>query len=251
MFLQGGYRTLVSALAADLPIRFGQVVHSIQHDATGVTVLTADGHERGSHVIVTVPLAVLRSGSITVTPELPRARRVAMATLGVGHFEKVAMTMPQSLRSDHEPGPIAVVDDEHRGWPLVLDLEKWSATPGVVALTVGDHARRAARLRPLERIAEVERLVSEVAGRDMRPVEAIASDWENDPFSRGSYTFVPRGLGRWRAICALRELARPVGRVLFAGESTAGELLALVDGAYASGVREAKRVLQQREVRLF
>lgn len=249
--LEGGYRTLVSPLAAELPIRHGQVVHSIHQDDTGVTVSTSEGDERGSHVIVTVPLAVLRSGSIAFTPELPRARRMAMASLGVGRFEKVAMSFDGPLRADLEPAPIVVMDDHERGWPLMLDLQQWSSPPALVALTVGDHARRVARLSAEERIGEVVQLAHEAAGRSIRPIDAVTTDWANDPFSRGSYTFVPRGLGLWNTIRALRELARPVGRVLFAGESTAGELVSVVDGAYASGIREAKRLLQQREVTLF
>lgn len=251
VFVTGGYRTLVSALAAGLPIRLGQVVHSIHHDKTGVTVSTSEGDERGSHVIVTVPLAVLRSGSIAITPELPRSRRLAMASLGVGRFEKVAISFDEPLRADLEPEPIVVMDDENRGWPLILDLQQWSSSPALVALTIGDHARRVARLSAEERIGEVVQLVNEAAGRSIQPIDAFATDWANDPFSRGSYSFVPRGLGLWNAIRALREMQRPIGPVLFAGEATAGELMALADGAYASGIREAKRLLQQREVALF
>ncbi|MER3389157.1 MAG: FAD-dependent oxidoreductase [Microcella sp.] len=251
VFLEGGYRTLVSPLAAGLPIRFGQVVHSIHHDDTGVAVSTSEGEERGSHVIVTVPLAVLRSDSIAFTPELPRARRIAMASLGVGRFEKVALSFDEPLRADFEPTPIVVMDDDERGWPLVLDLQQWSAPPALVALTIGDHARRVARLSAEERISEVVQLANEASGRTMEPIDTVATDWANDPYTRGSYTYVPRGLGLWNAVRALRELAKPVGRVLFAGEATAGELMALVDGAYASGVREAKRLLQQRDVVLF
>ncbi len=250
-FIAGGYRTLTDALADGLVIRCGQVVHSIRQNSAGVEVETGDGVERGSHVIVTVPLAVLRSGSIAFTPELPDPTRVAMARLGVGRFEKVALTLREPLTGAAAPAPIAVIDDRQRGWPFVLDLQQWSSQPGLVALTVGDHARRTARLSPDERIAEVIDLASEIAGRRIEPLDAVATDWTNDPFSRGSYSYLPRGLSAWRALGTLRTLARPVGRVLIAGEATAGERMSTVDGAFSSGVREAKRLLRAREVALF
>ncbi|MFI2708096.1 FAD-dependent oxidoreductase, partial [Nocardioides sp. CER28] len=45
-------------------------------------------------------------------------------------------------------------------------------------------------------------------------------------------------------------LGEPVGRICFAGEHTTSERAGYADGAMTSGLREAKRLLQQPDVRL-
>jgi len=48
----------------------------------------------GSHVIMTVPLAVLKAGSISFSPTLPTAKQQAITNLGVGSLEKVVLRFP-------------------------------------------------------------------------------------------------------------------------------------------------------------
>ncbi len=58
----------------------------------GVRVVTADGTaEAGSHVVVTLPLGVLKRGLPRFTPALPADRLAAIGRLGFGRFEKVAL----------------------------------------------------------------------------------------------------------------------------------------------------------------
>ena len=67
-----GYRSVVEVLAAGLDVRFNAEVVSVQIAADGIRVTCADGSvETGSHVIVTVPLGVLKRGSPRFDPPLP------------------------------------------------------------------------------------------------------------------------------------------------------------------------------------
>ncbi len=251
MFVEGGYGAFVEALADGLTVRTSTVVSRIAQDDHEVVVSTSTGELRGSHVIVTAPLAVLQAGSIEFSPPLSAVRTTALTTFGVGSFERVALALPAALRPELPPRPVAVVDPEGRGWPLVLNLQQWGGRPAIVAYTTGDHARRVAQLSEQERIDEVVAIASEIAGEAVVPDHAVVSNWTSDPFSLGSYSHVPRGSAQRDVHHAARELAKPHGRILFAGEATAGHRMALVDGAYASGVREAKRLLQRRRLRLF
>ena len=55
-------------------------------------MVTADGTaEAGSHVVVTLPLGVLKRGLPRFTPALPPDRLAAIGRLGFGRFEKVAL----------------------------------------------------------------------------------------------------------------------------------------------------------------
>jgi protoporphyrinogen oxidase len=65
----GGYRRLVDAMVSDVDVRLGRSVTEIEASRDGVRVRTADGSaEEGSHVVVTVPLGVLKRGPATVFP---------------------------------------------------------------------------------------------------------------------------------------------------------------------------------------
>src|SRR6266508_663902 len=71
---------------------------------------------------------------------------------------------------------------------------------------------------------------------------AVLATWSDDPWSRGAYsTRAPW----WR-----REdeelLARPVSRLHFAGEHTAGQWAGLMEGALRSGLRVAGEILAER-----
>ena len=68
------------------------------------------------------------------------------------------------------------------------------------------------------------------------PGGAVLSTWSADPWARGAYSIQPPG-GHDPA------LAEPYGRLVLAGEHTAGPLAGLMEGALASGARAAAQVL--------
>ena len=72
------------------------------------------------------------------------------------------------------------------------------------------------------------------------PVRVATSDWGNDPFSRGSYSFLPIHA----SFDMFTALAEPHGRILFAGEHTHTIYHATVLGAYLSGIRAAEDALR-------
>src|SRR5688500_19191333 len=76
-------------------------------------------------------------------------------------------------------------------------------------------------------------------------VEACwAHDWQNDPFSRGAYSYAKAG-----GSDAARRLSRPVeGTLFFAGEATDAEgRNGTVEGALATGLRAARQVVRALE----
>lgn len=250
-FPRGGYRRLVEALAADLDIRTSRPVSAITASGDGVTVTTPTGLVTGSHVIVTAPLGVLASGGISFTPDLPAARTVALDVLGVGAFEKVALAYAEPVwqRAGHRH---IVVADPRRSWPLVLDLSTWYDRPVLVAIAVGRQARTLATRPEADRIADAAGVLTDIAGSAApAPTAAVATSWTSDPYSLGCYTYLRRGSTADRVSEAVDALTRPVGRVLFAGEHTSLDGLAVVDGAFLSGVREAKRLLRTPSITLL
>jgi monoamine oxidase len=83
-----------------------------------------------------------------------------------------------------------------------------------------------------------------VFGPDVpEPIGYYVTRWGKDPYSHGSYSHVPPGAtGEDYAT-----LGQPVLRLRFAGEATLKSFPASVRGAYLSGVREADRIIDERE----
>ena len=79
-----------------------------------------------------------------------------------------------------------------------------------------------------------------LAGCDIHKhfLKGFASDWANNPLSKGSYSAVKPGCYGAREL-----LGEPVAeKLIFAGEATAGDLAGLVNGAYESGKVAATRI---------
>ena len=243
MLPSGGYQRLVATLADGLSITTGSDVTGIDGSDDGVTVTTADGStHHATHVLVTVPLGVLKAGSIRFDPPLTGTKQEAIDELGWGAFEKVALAFDEPLWADGGPHHLVVADAVERGWATIVDHSTWYGQPVVVGHAGGAHARSAlADLSDAERVASLVGVLEPIVGRPIVPTEWAVSSWTQDPCSMGCYSG-PSGVdpGQERLPDAL---AAPHGRVLFAGEATARTGASTVDGAWLTGIREAKRLL--------
>lgn len=78
----------------------------------------------------------------------------------------------------------------------------------------------------------------------------MRSQWGTDPCTRGSYAYLSAANrpGDVAALAAPLEVdGRPI--VLFAGEATSDSHIGTTTGAFESGVREAKRLLEALALR--
>lgn len=84
-------------------------------------------------------------------------------------------------------------------------------------------------------------ILRKICGKPLPELEDVmVSRWGNEPLSLGSYSYIPVG----SRMADYDVMAKPVGRLLFAGEATERELCASVTDAYLSGRREAARALK-------
>ena len=133
MLVQRGYGDLISDLGSDLPVRLRHVVTAIDYtDATRVAVAVSveDEHERVvdtlelycRHVIVTLPLGVLKRGSVQFSPTLPAIKQHAIDTFGFGLMNKIVLQF-DSCWWGEEVISIGYCSDRARGvyrWILSL-----------------------------------------------------------------------------------------------------------------------------------
>ena len=86
---EGGYASLVTAMAAGLDVRQDWPVARVDLLEDGVVLTSTNGEtEAGSHAVMTVPLGVLKSGRPRFAPPLPADRVEAVGRLGFGTIRK-------------------------------------------------------------------------------------------------------------------------------------------------------------------
>lgn len=234
----GGYGQLTQRLAEGLPVRLNTPVRVISLRAPDHVVIdTADGQWRAAKAIVTVPLGVLKSGTIRFDPQLPDSHRRAIDAIGFGRFEKLLLRFDTAFW--HDVDQIQVAGRPGEPFMSWYNLNRVVGRPVLMALN-GGAAAGAIDGMGLDRqtVLATEVLATIYPGRFRTPSAAQASGWWDDEFSRGSYSFTAVGSGR-----PDREaLAEPVGgRLWLAGEAAHADLHSTVHGAWLSGRKAAER----------
>ena len=240
-FPDGGYTRVVEALASGLDVRTGEVVETIRRDERGVTVETSRATHRGTHAIVTLPLGVLKSGTIRFEPALPERKSAAIARLDMGNFEKVVLRFPRPFWLDAGNHTTVYFSDTYGEFPIQFDLSRFTGQPDLLCFCGGRFARSLADRADDEVFARVLAILREVRGAAVPDPElAVRTRWLEDPFARGSYSYIPVGATSDDMV-ALGEPAD--ARLLFAGEATVPAYYGTVAAAMISGLREADRLL--------
>ncbi len=205
-----GNQRLAEALADEVDdVRLGHAVDSIRHDHDGVRVRS--GEPRGAGRCRGGGRARADRRAPRFEPALPDDLATALRELPMGVASKLAVaTRGTSL------GPLAPVD---RDLDVVLGGQRMPTVQprGCVASFAGSPAAQEHLGIPQGRMTPwleaLERMNPDLAFEG----EPVMYAWADDPFTLGAYV-------AWDAPSWARMdvLARPVGRVAFAGEHTAG-----------------------------
>jgi polyamine oxidase len=252
-FPEGGYTRLVTSLAGGSDVRLQHRVTHVAVGKNGVRVMTrnASGTRSeftGSHVVVTVPLGILKAGAISFTPTLPPAKVGAINRLGFGTFEKTVLRFPEPYWLGEHTHIFHLSERAPMQFPLIVDYFYLERKPILVAFNTGSRAIALDGMNDHDIVARMTSVLRKVQGGPIPdPTHVAVTRWGKDRFSRGSYSFMPVGSRSGdQAI-----LAAPVGgRLLFAGEASNAVRYGYADGAFSTGIREAKRLLRQSSVQL-
>jgi monoamine oxidase len=237
-----GYDRLPEHLAEGLDIRFEHVVSHVQWADDGVSVTSDRGVLEADSAVVTVPVGVLQGDDFVIEPALPEPVAGALSRLRMNAFEKVFLRFSTRFW-DEDVYAIRQQGPDGRWWHSWYDLTPLHDQPTLLIFAAGP-AGRATRDWDEAQVVEsvlvqLRRLYGE---RVEQPTHVDVTDWQNDPYARGSYAYMTVG----STTADHDDLATPVGGVLhLAGEATWTDDPATVAAALCSGHRAAVDVLGQ------
>ncbi len=249
--LARGYDGLVRCVAESIDKRrcnllLGTAVTQILWKPGEVRVKTDASTEFvAARAVITLPLGVLKSGTVRFTPELPAEKQRSLNGLEMGPVIRASLTFHDKFWAER-PGlkdlSFLFTDDQRfptwwtsnsLPYPLITG---WAA--GHFAQNLSGCGRECVVSRALETLAEIFALDANALRQQL--ASGFSHDWQSDPFSRGAYSYVLRGANN-----AENGLAAPVSNTLFfAGEATDSRgHNGTVHGAIFSGARVAREIL--------
>ena len=240
--VRDGLGALIVRLADGIPVQISTPVKAIDGGGRRIKITTAKGTVEARAVIVSVSSSILADGVIAFSGCDFSRHREAASACRLGVAEKVAVLLDRPVDGIGDNGFITSFDPARSDQkPLSLYCQPFGK-PVVSGYLGGPIARD---LVTAGKPAMVDFLLShlaEVFGSSIRArvVKTLATTWLTDPDIRGAYSFARAGSARLRS-----QLAKPIdGRIIFAGEATAGEFYSTAHGAHLSGERAAREALQ-------
>lgn len=156
-FLHGGNGKLVQALAENVPILYEKTVNTIRYGSDGVQVVAGNQVFEGDMALCTVPLGVLKNGSIKFVPELPQRKLEGIKRLGFGLLNKVAMLFPYVFwGTDLDTFGHLTDDSSTRGeFFLFYSYATVAGGPLLIALVAGESAVKFESMPPTDAVTQV------------------------------------------------------------------------------------------------
>lgn len=256
--VQDGYNLVAQALhdeaaASGAKFELNTVVDEVRWKRNQVEVVTnASTTFKARHILITLPLSLVQTGSVRFTPSIIE-KQTAAKEIAMGGVVKVVLRFREPFWKE------LTIQGEHNGSEDLQELTFihapqeplptwWTQFPGDALLLAGwAGGPRAEKLAHESEDALLDHSLQVLTHIFQTPknfleakLEAFYThNWQTDPFSTGAYSYITVD-----GIDAQAELARPVEDTLFfAGEATntTGHQ-GTVHGAIATGLRAAREI---------
>ena len=196
-------------------------------------------------VICTIPLGVLKSGSVSFSPALPATHANAIARLGMGTLDKLVLSFP-TVFWDASVDWLQRIPAAPYGTPGYGQWVDWASMARCCGHSILVGFNSAAQALALEAQTDEAILASGMAvlrgiyrAGIPDPTTYVVTRWAADPFARGSYSYYRLG----SSPTDRTNLQAPVGgRLFFSGEHVSPAYFGTVAGAFLDGQRAASAV---------
>ncbi|KAJ1267228.1 hypothetical protein BS78_07G040600 [Paspalum vaginatum] len=250
-FLAGGNSRLIHALCDGVPVLYQKTVNRVEHGQDGVSITVEGGQVfQADMALCTVPLGVLKGGSVVFDPELPEHKLGAIQRLGFGLLNKVAMVFPYVFWGEEIDTFGSLNEESSKRGEFFLFYSYHTVSGGAVliALVAGEAALEFEKVDPVVSLHRVLAILRGIYGPKgvtvPDPIQSVCTRWGSDPFCSGSYSHIRVGSSG----ADYDILAEGVNdRLFFAGEATNRAYPATMHGALLSGLREASKIHRAAE----
>ncbi|XP_075510451.1 putative polyamine oxidase 4 isoform X1 [Primulina tabacum] len=230
-----GYDPVIKALSRDIDIRLNHRVKRIINGYNKVVVTVEDGRNFvADAAIITVPLGILKSNLIEFEPKLPEWKLSAIADLGIGNENKIALSF------DHVFWPnvefLGIVAPTSYSCGYFLNLHKATGHPVLVFMAAGALAFDLEKLSDEAAADFVMLQLKRMFPDATEPVQYLVSRWGTDPNTLGCYSY--DAVGNSEDI--YDRLRATVGNLFFGGEAVSIDHQGSVHGAYSAGIMAAE-----------
>jgi monoamine oxidase len=232
-----GNDAMASGLAKSIkgPLLLKTTVRAVQQTVSHVTVTVeraSCAELQADFVVCALPASTLRD--VVFSPALPEPQTDAIRSLRYGCATRLLLQF--KTRYWQRVGqPMAFGTDLPAG--AVWDGNEQQRGRGILSFLAGGRASAELRERFQSGIDAVLRDIVWLG----QPSPVVASrriTWEDDPWVRGGYAYFDPGFDPlWR-----EWLARPAGRIVFAGEHTSTKWQGYMNGAIETGLRAAAEI---------
>jgi monoamine oxidase len=239
--IAGGNDRLPVALAARLEgrIQLGTELVAVSVRGRSVSATLKRGRTSApltsDYLVLALPASVLRR--VPITPALPAHQHEAIAKLKYGRATKTLLQF--SRRFWRAPGRPRAFGSPLPYGAIWEGNEEQAGRAGILTLLAGGSASD--QTQAIVAKDGIARFADGLAWLGTERTELAAERqvvWESDPLARGGYAFFDPSFDP-----ALREwLARPAGRLFFAGEHTSIKWQGYMNGAVESGRRAAAEI---------
>lgn len=234
-----GLGTLLARLAVPLPVVLSAPAQRIAWGGRDVRIETAAGTLAARAVIVTASTNALLSGRLRFAPDLPRRQLDALAKLGLGSYDRIALELPGNPLGLSRDDVVIEQSTDRRTGLLLANVGGSSLCQIDIAGAFG--AEMSAR-GEAAMVAFALEWLGKLFGSDVANGvrRKTATRWNDMPYVLGAMSAASPGGAGGRKV-----LMEPLGNLFLAGEAAHETRWGTLAGAWESGERAAEAALRR------
>lgn len=237
-----GYGAFIASLGKGIPLTPNSPVESIDYRGKLVSIRTANKRTyTAKAVIVTASVNVLKSGTLTFAPDLPRAQAKALSGLTMGHAIKLMLEFNgkpfehAGIPPNRTTSALPLINESIPQFFLNYFKEVYSGLPHTYMMTIveGKEAVNLEKMGPKKAGEKICAYLSHAFPgiENAWTRRILTSNWATNPYTLGCISYATTNHAEARVTLSL-----PVAnKLFFAGEAISVHSHSLVNGAWASG----------------
>ena len=235
-----GYDTIANYLAKDLVIQLNERVSKVDFSTAKIKVSHSGKTTEADYVLVTVPLGVLKSGTIQFIPNLPAFKQNAIQKVGMNCVNKFLLTWSTAFWDDIQY--ISYTPEIRDKFNYFVNIKKFHPTENaLMTFAYADYGRQTETMTDSQIKDAILVHLKDIYGNHIPdPTNMLRTKWQSNINSFGAYSYTAVDTEMQH----FEDLAKEINdKLFFAGEHTESDYFSTAHGAYLSGIREANKII--------